>query len=58
MIKESKEKKSKPRTPPQNGIAERRNRLVMDCAKTLLMEKNVSLKYYREAVSIAIYILN
>jgi len=30
------------RTPPQNGIAERRNRSIMDCTRTLMMEKNVS----------------
>ena len=34
-----------PRTPPQNGIAERRNRYIMDCARTLMMEKNIALKY-------------
>ena len=34
-----------PRTPPQNGIIERRNRSIMDCARTLLMEKNVALEY-------------
>ena len=34
-----------PRTPPQNGIAERRNTSIMDCARTLMMEKNVALKY-------------
>ena len=36
---------SAPRTPPQNGIAERRNRSVIDYAKTLMMENNVALKY-------------
>ena len=36
---------STPRTPPQNGIAERRNRLVIDYAITLMMKKNVALKY-------------
>ena len=30
----------------------------MDCARTLMMEKNVSLKYWREAVSTSIYTLN
>ena len=34
-----------PRTPPQNHISERRNRYVMDCARTQMMEKNVVLKY-------------
>ena len=47
-----------PRIPPQNGIAERRNRSIMDCARTLMMEKDVSLKYWREDVSIAVYTLN
>ena len=36
---------SAPRTPPQNGIAERRNRSIMDCARTLMIKKNVALKY-------------
>ena len=31
---------------------------VMDCARTLMMEKNISLKYWREAISISIYTLN
>ena len=30
----------------------------MDCARTFMMEKNVALKYWREAVSIAVYTLN
>ena len=34
-----------PRTPPQNGVAERRNRSIMDYARTIMMENNVSLKY-------------
>ena len=36
---------SAPRKPPQNGVAERRNRSIMDCERTLMMENNVSLKY-------------
>ena len=36
---------STPRTPPQNGIAERRNRSILDCARTLMIEKKVALKY-------------
>ena len=34
-----------PRTPPQNVVVERRNRSIMDYARTLMMEKNVALKY-------------
>ena len=32
------------KNPPQNGIAKRRNKFVMDYVRTLVMEKNVSLK--------------
>ena len=49
---------STPRIPPQNGIAKRRNRSIIDHARTLMMEKNVALKYWREAESIDIYTLN
>lgn len=34
-----------PRTPPQNGIAKRRNKLIIDCVRTLMMEKSVSQNY-------------
>ena len=36
---------STPSTPQQNGIAKRRNRSIMDFAKTLMIEKNVAIKY-------------
>ena len=29
----------------------------MDCARTLMMEKNVALKYWKEAISIVVYTL-
>ena len=48
---------STPRTPPQNGIFERRNRSIMDYARTLMMEKNIAFRYWREAISTDIYIL-
>ena len=46
-----------PRTSPQNGVVERRNRSIMDYARTLMMEKNVALKYWKEVVSIVVYAL-
>ena len=49
---------SAPRTPPHNGIAERRNISAIDCARTLMMEKNIALKYWRKVVSTAVYTLN
>ena len=33
---------STPRNPQQNGIAERRNRSIMNCARTLMIEKKVA----------------
>ena len=37
--REIKRQTSAPRTPPQNGIVERRNRSIMDYARTLMIEK-------------------
>ena len=49
---------SAPGTPEQNGIAERRNRSIMDCARTLMIEKNVALKYQKEAISTTVHTQN
>ena len=35
---------STPGTPEQNGIAKRRNRSIMDCERTLMIEKNIAIK--------------
>lgn len=47
-----------PRTPQQNGIVERRNRSIMDCARTLMIEKKVPQTFWREAISATVYTLN
>ena len=57
MARESKDT-SHLRTPPKNEIVERRNISIMDCARTLMMEKNVVLKYWREVISKILYTLN
>ena len=36
---------SAPGTPQQNGIAERRNKSIMNCARTLMIEKSTTIKY-------------
>ncbi|MGI4370307.1 hypothetical protein ACR2V4_27330 [Klebsiella pneumoniae] len=46
------------RTPQQNGIVERRNRSIVDCARTLMIEKNVPQTFWREAISTTVYTLN
>ena len=49
---------STPKTPPWNGIAERRIRSIMDCERILMIEKNVAQKYWREDASIIVHTLN
>ena len=45
-------------TPQQNGVAERKNRTIMEMARSMLKGKNLPNEYWVEAVSCAIYILN
>ena len=49
---------SAPRTPQQNGIVERKNRILeeMDC--TMLCESNLPRYFWAEAINTACYILN
>ena len=47
-----------PSTPKQNGIAKRKNRSIVDCARTLMIEKNIAIKYWKETISIAFHNLN
>ena len=47
-----------PRTSPQNEIAKRRNRSIIDYARPLMMEDNVLEKYQREFVSNVVYTPN
>ena len=49
---------SAPGTSEKNEIAERRNRSIMDCARTLMIEKNVAIKYWKEAISTVVHTLN
>lgn len=45
-------------TPQQNGVAERRNRTVMNMVRSLLSEKDVPKIFWPEAVNWTFYILN
>ena len=45
-------------TPQQNGVAERKNRTVMNMVRSLLIEKNVPRRFWAEAVNWAFYVLN
>ncbi|KAK4388734.1 Retrovirus-related Pol polyprotein from transposon TNT 1-94 [Sesamum angolense] len=44
--------------PQQNGVSERKNRTVMEMARSMLQEKHLSKAFWAEAVYTAVYLLN
>ena len=50
--------RSCPYTPQQNGLAERKNRHLLDVVRTLLLESSVPPKFWVEALSAAVYLIN
>ena len=46
------------RTPQQNGVAERKNRTLIEAARTMLSESKLPTTFWAEAVSIASYVQN
>ena len=49
---------SAPRTPERNGIVERRNRSVIEVARAMLAENDVSKTFWREVVNTIVYTMN
>nr|KYP50278.1 Retrovirus-related Pol polyprotein from transposon TNT 1-94 [Cajanus cajan] len=45
-------------TPQQNGVAERKNRTIMNLVRTLLSEKKLPKSFWPEAVNWVAYVLN
>ena len=45
-------------TPQQNGVAERKNRTIMEMARSMLKEKHLPNEYWAEAVACSTYIQN
>jgi transposase InsO family protein len=45
-------------TPEQNGVAERKNRSIVEAARAMLEEKSMPKSYWAEAVRTAVYIQN
>nr|GEX01379.1 hypothetical protein [Tanacetum cinerariifolium] len=49
---------SNARTPQQNGVAERRNRTLIEAARTMLVDAKLHVTFWAEAVNIACYVQN
>ena len=47
-----------PHTPQQNVVAERKNRTLVECARSMIKGKNISNGFWAEAISIALYLKN
>ncbi|XP_074369148.1 uncharacterized protein LOC141710363 [Apium graveolens] len=45
-------------TPQQNGVAERKNRTILDMARSMVKEKHLPRTFWAEAVLCAVYLLN
>ncbi|KAD2393087.1 hypothetical protein E3N88_40064 [Mikania micrantha] len=45
-----------PRTPQQNGVAERRNRTLIEAARTMLSDAKLPITFWAEAVNTACYV--
>ncbi|GJU16527.1 putative ribonuclease H-like domain-containing protein [Tanacetum coccineum] len=46
------------RTPQQNGVAERRNRTLIEATRTMLVDSKLPTTFWAEAVNTACYVLN
>jgi transposase InsO family protein len=49
---------STPRTPQQNGVAERKNRTLIEAARSMLADSKLPTMFWTEAVGTACYVLN
>nr|GEX59043.1 ribonuclease H-like domain-containing protein [Tanacetum cinerariifolium] len=49
---------SNPKTPQQNGVAERKNKTLIEAAKTMLADSKLPTMFWTEAVRTACYVLN
>nr|GEU99184.1 putative ribonuclease H-like domain-containing protein [Tanacetum cinerariifolium] len=58
VMKRVKREFSVPRTPQQNGIAERKNRTLIEAAKTMLANSLLPIPFWAEAVNTACYVQN
>ncbi|GKF85393.1 putative ribonuclease H-like domain-containing protein, partial [Tanacetum coccineum] len=46
------------RTPQQNGVAERKNRTLIEAARTMLADSKLPITFWAEAINTACYVQN
>ena len=49
---------SAPKTPQQNGVVERKNQVIQEMARVMLLNKQIPQKFWREAVNNSCHIGN
>ncbi|KAH9719925.1 hypothetical protein KPL70_005931 [Citrus sinensis] len=47
-----------PRSPQQNGVAERKNKTILNMARSMLMSKRLPKEFWAEAIACAVYLSN
>ncbi|GJS43031.1 putative ribonuclease H-like domain-containing protein [Tanacetum coccineum] len=57
-LADRKSSRSQARTPQQNGVAERRNRTLIEAARTMLADSKLLTTFWAEAVNTACYVQN
>jgi hypothetical protein len=50
--------KTVPRTPQENGVSERMNRTIMECARSMRLHVGFPLQFWEDVVDIVIYLIN
>ncbi|GJZ47564.1 integrase, catalytic region, zinc finger, CCHC-type containing protein [Tanacetum coccineum] len=56
VCQKGKQHKASSRTPQQNGVVERRNRTLIEAARTMLTDSKLPTTFWAEAVNIACYV--
>jgi hypothetical protein len=45
-------------TPQENGVSERMNRIIMECARSMILHAGFPLQFWVEVVDIVVYLIN
>jgi transposase InsO family protein len=50
--------KTVPRTPQENGVSERMNKTIMECARSMRLHVGLPLQFWEDAIDIVVYLIN